>query len=98
MGKSAEEKQAFLTFHRYLGRCIFVCGLATAALGLQDMQSSDLAGLGYGPFSTYSELAPAGAIVLLVFGMSVFATFMVFKQDRITGETIQDEEKSEISQ
>lgn len=94
MGKSADEKQAFLTFHRYLGRCVFVAGLATSALGLQDMQSSDLAGLGYGPFSTYSMLAPAGGLVLLVLGMSVFATFVIFKQGRNDGGNSSDEEKS----
>jgi len=32
-----------MKMHRYLGKVIYVTGLATCALGLQDMQSSDLA-------------------------------------------------------
>lgn len=88
----AKESQSFLNFHRYLGRCVFVSGLATAALGLQDMQSSDLAGLGYGPFSAYSELASAGGLILLFFGMSVFATVMVLRQDSGSKGISQDEE------
>ena len=30
-------------FHKFLGKTIYITGLATCALGLQDMQSSDLA-------------------------------------------------------
>jgi hypothetical protein len=32
-----------LAYHRFLGNCVFGVGLAVCAMGLQDMQSSDLA-------------------------------------------------------
>jgi len=35
---------SFFTYHRYLGKCVYAVGLATCAMGFQDMQSSDLAG------------------------------------------------------
>lgn len=31
-------------YHRFLGKAVYVVGLATCALGFQDMQASDLAG------------------------------------------------------
>jgi len=40
---SEEDRTNLLKLHRYLGKVIYVAGLATCALGLQDMQSSDLA-------------------------------------------------------
>jgi len=41
---SPHNKARLTKVHRYLGKVIYVAGLATCALGLQDMQSSDLAG------------------------------------------------------
>jgi len=38
-----EEKLILVKVHQFLGKVIYVTGLATCALGLQDMQSSDLA-------------------------------------------------------
>jgi hypothetical protein len=32
-----------ITYHRFLGNCVYGVGLAVCAMGLQDMQSSDLA-------------------------------------------------------
>jgi len=44
LGQPTPEQKAILKqIHGYLGRVIYVAGLATCALGLQDMQSSDLA-------------------------------------------------------
>jgi len=40
---SSNDKILLAKVHRYLGKVIYVAGLATCALGLQDMQSSDLA-------------------------------------------------------
>jgi len=40
---SSNDKILLAKIHRYLGKVIYVAGLVTCALGLQDMQSSDLA-------------------------------------------------------
>jgi len=39
-----DEKLLLVKIHQFLGKVIYVLGLATCAMGLQDMQSSDLAG------------------------------------------------------
>jgi len=39
-----DEKLILVKIHQFLGKVIYVLGLATCAMGLQDMQSSDLAG------------------------------------------------------
>jgi len=39
---SANDKKLLNQIHRYLGKVVYAGGLATCALGLQDMQSSDL--------------------------------------------------------
>ena len=41
---SAHQRQRWAKYHRFLGRVVYAAGLATCALGFQDMQSSDLAG------------------------------------------------------
>lgn len=79
---SEPSKEAFGTFHRYLGLCTFVSGLATCALGLQDMQGSDLAGLGYDPYSMDAQLSTAATVMLLVFGMAVFAALSFLPRNR----------------
>jgi hypothetical protein len=58
--------------HRNIGRATFVCGLATCALGLADMQSSDLAGNGYPPYSTYALMSAGASIVLIPLGVLAF--------------------------
>lgn len=76
-----------LAYHRFLGNCIFAVGLAVCAMGLQDMQSSDLAtstppmenmaGMqmnGYYPDSLQARLASAGSIVLVFLGITTFFT------------------------
>jgi hypothetical protein len=80
---SEQSKTAFAKFHRFLGLSTFVSGLATAALGLQDMQGSDLAGQGYDPYSTYAQLAAAATVMLLVFGMAVFAALNFFPRKKL---------------
>jgi hypothetical protein len=75
--------------HRYLGKVIYAVGLATCAMGLQDMQSSDLAGstapnivaeigeanmIGYLPNSTLAQYSCAGSLLLMFIGMATFAT------------------------
>jgi len=60
--------------HRTIGKATFVCGLATCALGLADMQSSDLAGNGYPPHSTYSLMAAGASVVLVPLGIMAFST------------------------
>ena len=61
--------------HPLLGKSVFVLGLATCALGLQDMQSSDLSTDSYGTYSTFSLLASAASIVLIALNFFVFAAF-----------------------
>jgi len=54
---SLDNKRTLAKIHVYLGKIIYVTGLATCALGLQDMQSSDLASstpLMPGPIDSYS--------------------------------------------
>jgi len=41
---SPNQKRTFSKYHKFLGKFIYGVGLATCAMGLQDMQSSDLAG------------------------------------------------------
>ncbi|KAF9202013.1 hypothetical protein BGZ49_007807 [Haplosporangium sp. Z 27] len=41
--QSIDQKRSFNRLHRFLGKSIYVVGLATCAMGFQDMQSSDLA-------------------------------------------------------
>jgi len=40
---STKQKIQFSKYHKFLGKCIYCIGLATCAMGLQDMQGSDLA-------------------------------------------------------
>jgi len=76
-------------YHRFLGNCIFGVGLAVCAMGLQDMQSSDLATstppmdmasmagmemVGYYPDSLNARLASAGSIILVLLGIATFFT------------------------
>lgn len=91
-------KDGFSDWHQYLGCCVFVSGLATCALGLQDMQSSDLAGSamlmdgscmsmpGYAPHSMLAMLASAAALMLIVVGMSTFAAMKFFQQPLFLAE------------
>jgi len=44
IGPTPNDKNRLAKLHRFMGKVIYVAGLATCALGLQDMQSSDLAG------------------------------------------------------
>jgi len=84
---SAKTKEKLVNFHHFLGHCTYAFGLATCALGFQDMQSSDLATStppgamnmtmstmeGYLPDSTFSQLSGAGTVLLATLGMSTFA-------------------------
>lgn len=78
-----------LVYHRFLGNCIFAIGLAVCAMGLQDMQSSDLASstppmdmsnmadmamVGYYPNSLNARLACAASMILVFIGIATFFT------------------------
>ena len=43
-GYGKDSRHRLAKYHRFLGACVYVVGLATCALGFQNMQSSDLAG------------------------------------------------------
>ena len=86
---TVEQRKVFLKWHRFLGRAVYVIGLATCALGLQDMQSSDLAmstpmnapmpasGMqGYLPYSDLAQYACICTLLLLLLGTSTFVTFV----------------------
>jgi len=71
--------------HHFLGKCVYVLLLVCCAMGLQDMQSSDLASemageAAYGPFSTLARLACAGVWLLAALGIAVFANFQFIKK------------------
>ena len=59
-------------YHKILGNSVYICGLATCALGLGSMQSSDLASAGYDPYSYYSLISAGAAFVLIPLGICVF--------------------------
>ena len=71
--------------HTFVGRAVFLLGLAVCALGFQDMQSSDLAGsappglnvtyepfMGYLPGSTNAQESNAAVLLLAAGGVAVF--------------------------
>jgi len=62
--------------HSFNGKFIYGLALATAALGFQDMQGSDLAGAGYAPDSNLAQYAAAACILLILSGFATFATFL----------------------
>jgi len=69
-----------LSAHHFFGKFIYVLSLATCAMGLQNMQSSDLAAgmigdAGYTPYSTLAQLSSGLALLLAFLGVSVFAVF-----------------------
>jgi hypothetical protein len=73
--------EKFRRVHEFTGKVIYVAGLATLAMGFQDMQSSDLAGgddaYPYnGQLATYAAVSP---ILLLLIGMGVFSIFSFAK-------------------
>ncbi|KAI8605925.1 eukaryotic cytochrome b561-domain-containing protein [Dissophora ornata] len=90
--QSADRKRSFSKFHRFLGKSVYVVGLATCAMGFQDMQSSDLASStpmnsttmtmsmadmeGYFPDSSWAQYSSAGGLLLILSGM---ATFLAMK-------------------
>ncbi|KAJ3131440.1 hypothetical protein HK100_006372 [Physocladia obscura] len=74
-------------YHAFLGNAIYITGLAACALGLQDMQSSDLASStspadamnmagmnmsGYLPNSDLAQYAASGSIVLIFQGIATY--------------------------
>jgi len=89
---NAQHKRTATKWHRYLGKCIYVLGLATCAMGFQDMQSSDLASssppmnmdmdvqimnmTGYYPDSNLAQYASACSLLLALMGMATFASFI----------------------
>ena len=63
--------------HKFVGKFVYILGLATCALGLQDMQSSDLAAsmpmmnmTSYAPSSTFAQLSSAAVLVLALVGVT----------------------------
>jgi len=85
---SPENQITFFKYHRFLGKSVYVLGLATCSMGLQDMQSSDLAGstapsdvgevamIGYLPNSNLAQYSSAGSLLLLLNGLFTFLTFV----------------------
>jgi len=84
-----DNKHTFAKYHGFLGKCIYALGLAVCAMGLQDMQSSDLASstapylvtdpaemAGYLPNSKLAQYASGGCLLLLLSGMATFATLL----------------------
>ncbi|GAX75228.1 hypothetical protein CEUSTIGMA_g2672.t1 [Chlamydomonas eustigma] len=81
---SAETKDMIRKLHRFWGRCVFATGLATCAMGLQDMQSSDLAAgadlgsvggyaLPYSPTGLFAQLSTAATLMAAAVGILTFA-------------------------
>ncbi len=83
------DQRFFFKYHRFVGMFIFSVGLATCAMGFQNMQGSDLAGstsptanitftemLGYFPDSRLAQYASACSVLLLLSGLATFATFI----------------------
>jgi hypothetical protein len=67
-------KSSVFRFHRLLGKVVYVLGLATCALGFQNMQSSDLASTppGYAAHSVMSLLSPVTGLLLAALGATMF--------------------------
>jgi hypothetical protein len=84
----SKRRQFVSSLHSFLGKVTYVAGLATCATGLEDMQSSDLSGLGYGAHSTFSLMAAAGCIVLIFLGMAVFAVLEVKRSAELVMTTL----------
>jgi hypothetical protein len=84
----SKRRQFVSSLHSFLGKVTYVAGLATCASGLEDMQSSDLSGDGYGAHSTFSLMAAAGSIVLIFLGMAVFAILEVKRSAELVMTTL----------
>ena len=59
--------------HAFLGKAAFAGGVASCALGFEDMQAGDLAGASYAPLSRDSLLASGASIVLLFLAVVTLA-------------------------
>jgi len=72
--------------HAYVGKVVYVAVLATCAMGLQDMQSSDLGdndSMGYPPFSSMALVASGMVVVLLVLGAYILSPWAAPKKEPI---------------
>ena len=69
---SETSKFVWKRLHVFFGHAIYIGMLTTCALGLQDMQSSDLAGAGYAQDSMFAQLACAGVVMLMFLGVAVY--------------------------
>jgi hypothetical protein len=74
--------QAFLSkiskdIHKKSGKLLYVFGLICCVTGLGNMQSSDLAGDSYPPYSTESLLAPAASLVLFSLGTAYYIKYLI---------------------
>jgi hypothetical protein len=81
---SSETKDLIRKLHRFWGRCVFATGLATCGMGLQDMQSSDLAAgadlgavggeyIPYSPTGLFAQLATSATLMAAAVGILTFA-------------------------
>lgn len=82
---AADLKGKLSGYHRFLGLFIYGVGLATCAMGFQDMQGSDLAGstmpadvgstamIGYLPHSRLANYASATCLLLVFIGLLTFS-------------------------
>jgi len=69
-----DDKIFIVKIHKYLGKVIYVTGLATCALGLQDMQSSDLASSTPPMPGIYDTLSMGGQTVIVSGNMTINVT------------------------
>jgi hypothetical protein len=98
-----------INIHRFLGKVVFVIGLATCAMGFQDMQSSDLSSStspgmnmsgmnmsGYFPDSVLAQSANACIYLIVFFGIFIFAIFQ-FSEDIKTEPVAKELDQSNTS-
>ena len=93
--------------HVFCGRTVYFTALACCAMGFQDMQSSDLAGvvlvqpatISYSPFGTFAQLACAGALLCMFVGVCVYLSSEIHEmvKDQGTPESTTKYEVQETS-
>uniref|UniRef100_A0A7S4K7M4 Cytochrome b561 domain-containing protein n=1 Tax=Guillardia theta TaxID=55529 RepID=A0A7S4K7M4_GUITH len=84
--RGPEQREAAKKHHRFFGQALYVLLIATCCMGLQDMQSSDLAGFGYGIYSSPSLLACGASLVISIYGLTTLYALFFSKTQPAKGK------------
>ena len=84
--RGPEQREAAKKHHRFFGQALYVLLIATCCMGFQDMQSSDLAGFGYGIYSSPSLLACGASLVISIYGLTTLYALFFSKTQPAKGK------------